>query len=59
MTHVKLVQDADLSYPIIVNRRGSIIDGRHRLCKAILEWHKTIKAVMIMDSDVWEYIKED
>ena len=42
--HVKLVNDADLSYPILLNEDGGIIDGKHRLAKAILDGHKTIKA---------------
>jgi L-ribulose-5-phosphate 3-epimerase UlaE len=41
--HMKLVEDADLSYPIILNEDGAIIDGRHRLCKALLEGHETIR----------------
>ena len=54
MTHYKLVENADLSYPIILNRRWEIVDWRHRLCKAILQWHKTIKWIMILDSDIYE-----
>ena len=43
--HMRKVQEADLSYPIILAPNGVIIDGRHRLTKAILEGHTTIKAV--------------
>lgn len=42
--HIKLVNDADLSYPILLNQDGAIIDGMHRLAKAILTGKKTIKA---------------
>jgi hypothetical protein len=42
--HVKAVQEADLSYPILLNEDGFIIDGRHRLAKAILMKRTTIKA---------------
>ncbi len=44
LEHVKLVRDADLSYPILLNEDGYIIDGRHRLSKAILTGRKTIKS---------------
>ena len=44
MEHFKMVDDADLSYPILLNEDGYIIDGRHRLAKAILIECKTIKA---------------
>lgn len=40
--HVKAVNDADLSYPILMSDTGSIIDGRHRLVKAMLEGRDTI-----------------
>jgi hypothetical protein len=43
--HMKAVNDADLSYPIILDEDGEIMDGRHRIMKAILLGHKTIKAV--------------
>ena len=52
LTHYKLVENADLNFPIILNNEWSIIDWRHRLCKAILEWRKTIKWIMILDSKV-------
>lgn len=44
LEHVKLVQAADLSYPILLNEDGYVIDGRHRLSKAILTGRKTIKS---------------
>jgi len=44
VAHIKLVNDADLSYPILLNENGAIIDGKHRLAKAILEGRKTILA---------------
>ena len=43
--HCKKINNASLKYPIILNVDGSLMDGGHRLCKAILEGHKTIKAV--------------
>ncbi len=43
--HVEAVNTADLSYPIILDEDGDIMDGRHRLMKALLNGDKTIKAV--------------
>lgn len=43
--HMKAVQDADLSMPIILDEDGCIMDGRHRIMKALLEGTETIKAV--------------
>ncbi len=41
---MKSVMDADLDFPILLNEDGVIIDGRHRLCKALYLGEKTIKA---------------
>jgi hypothetical protein len=43
--HCKAIEDADLSYPIILDEDGEIMDGRHRIMKAMLLGLKTIKAV--------------
>lgn len=43
--HFRAVNDADLSYPIILDEDGEIMDGRHRIMKALLNGHETIKAV--------------
>lgn len=43
--HMRSVMAADLSYPIILDEDGEIMDGRHRIMKALLEEHTTIKAV--------------
>lgn len=44
LEHMKMVNEADLSYPILLNEDGFVIDGRHRLAKAILNGDKTIKS---------------
>ena len=43
--HMKSVNDADLSFPIILDEDGELMDGRHRLMKALLNGEETIKAV--------------
>jgi hypothetical protein len=48
--HMKAVLEADLKYPIILDEDGEIMDGRHRLMKAILEGKKTIKAVRFVEN---------
>ena len=50
IVHFKIVEKADLQYPVIVNHKGVIIDGRHRLCKAVMLWHTTIKWIMLLDN---------
>lgn len=42
--HVKKVMKADLNVPILLDWRGCIADGRHRVIKAIAQGKRTIKA---------------
>lgn len=48
--HIKAVNEADLSFPIILDEEGDVMDGRHRIMKAILNGHETIKAVRFEDN---------
>lgn len=43
--HIRAVNDSDLSCPIILDEDGEIMDGRHRIIKALLNGDETIKAV--------------
>lgn len=43
--HLKLVEAADLESPIILDEDGVLMDGRHRIMKAIFDGLETIKAV--------------
>ena len=43
--HMKLVEDADLSYPIILSVDGTVMDGMHRVAKAALQGRDSIEAV--------------
>ena len=43
--HIKAINESDLDKPIILDEDGELMDGRHRLMKAMLTGAKTIKAV--------------
>jgi hypothetical protein len=43
--HARKIADADLSYPIILAPDGSLMDGGHRVCKALLLGRTEIDAV--------------
>lgn len=43
--HMALVQAADLTYPIILSASGEVMDGMHRVAKAVLEGRTEIDAV--------------
>ncbi len=57
--HMKKVLDSDLSYPIILDDEGYIMDGRHRILKALFEGVKTIKAVRFDETPPCCYITKD
>ncbi len=56
--HMKLVENSNLKYPVVLSSRGTIIDWRHRLVKAILAWKKTLEWVMILD-DLQHLLSDD
>lgn len=43
--HMNAVNAANLDCPIILDEDGELMDGRHRIMKAMLLGEKTIKAV--------------
>lgn len=43
--HARLIHEADLSYPIILSADGRVMDGMHRVGKALLEGRSEIEAV--------------
>ena len=45
LTHINRVMHADMSYPIILDNKGNIVDGLHRVCKAFMHRHESIMFV--------------
>jgi hypothetical protein len=45
LEHIRLIQACDLSYPIILDAQGNVMDGMHRICKALLNDIKELDAV--------------
>ncbi len=43
--HARLIIEADLSYPIILGHDGRVMDGMHRIARALLEGRSDIEAV--------------
>ena len=43
--HARLIEDVDMAYPIILGPDGRVMDGMHRVARALLEGHDTIRAV--------------
>lgn len=45
IAHIRLIEEADLKYPIIVSASGDVMDGMHRVAKAVLQGRQEIDAV--------------
>lgn len=43
--HVKRSQKTDLSFPVIMDDHGQIMNGWHRILKALVEGRESVKAV--------------
>lgn len=57
--HFQLMQDADLSYPIILCAEGRVMDGMHRVAKASLLGHGDILAVQLEHTPEPDFINVD
>ena len=57
--HAKLIQETDLAYPIILSSSGRVMDGMHRVCKALLENRLTVAAVRFAEEPEPDYIDAD
>jgi hypothetical protein len=42
LQHIKLIDDADLSFPIILSSSGAVMDGMHRVAKAVRQGGRDI-----------------
>ena len=43
--HLRLIEEVDVSHPIILGADGRVMDGMHRVAKALLDGESTIRAV--------------
>lgn len=57
--HMKAVNAADLDKPIILDEDGELMDGRHRLMKAMLTGAETIRAVRFDENPAPCLVKDD
>ena len=45
VAHAELIRDVDPAYPIILGADGRVMDGMHRVARALLEGRESIPAV--------------
>lgn len=54
--HAKLIEQADLQFPIILFSDGRVADGMHRVCRALKDGTLSIKAVQFTSDPAPDYI---
>jgi hypothetical protein len=57
--HIRLIETADLRFPIILSSEGRVMDGMHRVVKALLAGRATIDAVRFTVDPEPDYIGVD
>ena len=54
--HARLIEEADLSFPVILSNDGRVMDGMHRVAKALLQGHTDIEAVRFESDPEPDYV---
>jgi hypothetical protein len=54
--HARLMLDCDLAFAIILFSDGRVMDGMHRVCKALLNGFSEIEAVRFVQDPAPDYI---
>ena len=57
--HMRLVEAADTAYPILLDAEGRLMDGMHRIVKAVLAGHSHIAAQRLPHTSAPDYINVD
>lgn len=55
--HMRRAMDVDTSYPVIMCEKGFIMDGWHRVLRALIDGKTTIKAVRFQKTPPHDYLE--
>ena len=56
LEHMKLIDEVDTSYPIILDQDGRVMDGMHRVCRAAREGEEQVQAVRFRTTPEPDYV---
>ena len=56
LEHFRLIEETDPGYPIILDADGRLMDGMHRVCKAICRGDMHIPAVQFAETPEPDYV---
>jgi hypothetical protein len=54
--HARLMQECDLAYPVILSSDGRVMDGMHRICRALQEGRSEIEVVRFTADPEPDYV---
>jgi len=54
--HCSLILEADLAYPVILDQSGRVMDGMHRICKALMAGIPSVPAVQFVSDPEPDFI---
>jgi hypothetical protein len=57
--HARLINEADLSFPVILDSAGRVMDGMHRICKAVLIGRSTVAALQFEEDPQPDFVNCD
>jgi hypothetical protein len=57
--HARLIRDCDLAFPVILSSDGRVMDGMHRVCKALVDGLAEIEAVRFVHDPEPDYVGRD
>ncbi len=57
--HARLIEAADLSFPIILSADGRVMDGMHRVAKALLLGRSSVEAVQFPCDPMPDFVGVD
>ena len=56
LEHLRLIEEADLSFPIILSATGAVMDGMHRVAKAALAGRPEVEAVQFAEDPEPDFV---
>ena len=57
--HARLINEADLAYPVIISSDGRIMDGMHRVLKALIQGESYIRVVRFLTDPEPDFVGVD
>lgn len=56
LQHMQLIDEVDLDHPIILDQDGRVMDGMHRVCRAVREGKNKIPAVRFVTTPEPDFV---